>query len=103
MPTPEPNPKIFNFFARFLLTLQLTRDFTIEVIDLHRVEMMTLQLKVPNMACSACGETITKAIKAIDPVATVQTDSKTKLVEVDTQVSEAEILQAITEAGYTVA
>ncbi len=64
---------------------------------------MTLQLKVPNMACSACGDTITKAIKAIDPAATVQTDSKTKLVEVDTQASETEIAQAITEAGYTVA
>jgi copper chaperone len=67
---------------------------------------MTLQLKVPNMACSACsacGDTITKAIKAIDSAATVQTYPKTKLVEVDTQASEAEILQAITEAGYTVA
>ena len=63
---------------------------------------MTLQLKVSNMACSACGDTITKAIKAIDPAATVQTDAKTKLVEVDTQASEAEISQAITEAGYTV-
>lgn len=85
------------------MTLQLTRDFTIEVIVRKRVEMMTLQLKVPNMACSACGDTITKAIKAIDPAATVQTDSKTKLVEVDTQASETEISQAITEAGYTVA
>ena len=85
------------------MTLQLTRDFTIEVIVRKRVEMMTLQLKVPNMACSACGDTITKAIKAIDPAATVQTDSKTKFVEVDTQASEAEISQAITEAGYTVA
>lgn len=28
---------------------------------------MSLQLKVPNMACSACGTTITEAIKAIDP------------------------------------
>lgn len=65
--------------------------------------MMTLQLKVPNMACSACGDTITKAIKTIDPAAIVQTDSKTKLVQVDTQASEAEISQAITEAGYTVA
>lgn len=64
---------------------------------------MILQFKVPNMACSACGETITNAIKAIDPAATVQTDSKTKLVEVDTQASEAEISQAITESGYTVA
>ncbi len=66
--------------------------------------MMTLQLKVPNMACSACGDTITKAIKTIDPIATVQTDPKTKLVEIETQASsEAEISQAITAAGYTVA
>ncbi|BAZ18547.1 hypothetical protein NIES4071_104320 (plasmid) [Calothrix sp. NIES-4071] len=38
---------------------------------------MTLELKVPNMACSACSATITEAIKAIDPTAAVQTDSKT--------------------------
>ncbi len=64
---------------------------------------MTLQLTVPNMACSACGDTITKAIKAIDPAATVQADPKTKLVNVETQVAEGAIKQAITDAGYTVA
>ena len=37
---------------------------------------MTLQLKVPSMACSACAETITKAIKAVDPKAIVQTNPK---------------------------
>lgn len=64
---------------------------------------MTLQLTVPNMACSACSDTITKAIKAIDPAATVQADPKTKQVDVETQVSEAVIKQAVTDAGYTVA
>jgi len=64
---------------------------------------MTLQLKVPNMACSACGETITKAIKAIDPVATVQADPKTKLVNIETKVSETAVTEAIKSAGYTVA
>jgi copper chaperone len=64
---------------------------------------MTLQLKVPNMVCSACGETITEAIKAIAPDAVVQTDSKTKLVSVETQVSETAIREAITTAGYSVA
>lgn len=64
---------------------------------------MTLQLKVPNMACSACGETITKAIKAIDPVATVQADPKTKLVNIETQASETAVTEAIKSAGYTVA
>jgi copper chaperone len=64
---------------------------------------MTLQLKVPNMACSACGETITRAIRAIDPTATVQTDPKTKLVSIETQASQAAVKEAIAAAGYSVA
>ena len=64
---------------------------------------MTLQLKVPNMACSACSDTITKAVQAIDPGATVQADTKTKLVEIDTQAPETAIREAIVTAGYTIA
>lgn len=64
---------------------------------------MTLQLTVPNMACSACSDTITKAVKAIDPAATVQADTKTKQVNIETQAAETAIKQAITDAGYTVA
>lgn len=64
---------------------------------------MTLQLTVPNMACSACSDTITRAIQALDPTATVQADTKTKQVNIDTQAAETAIKQAITDAGYTVA
>ena len=64
---------------------------------------MTLRLTVPDMACSACSDTITKAIKAIDPTATVQADTKTKQVNVETQAPETAIKQAITDAGYIVA
>jgi copper chaperone len=64
---------------------------------------MTVQLNVPNMACSACGETITSAIQAIDPTAQVQADPKTKQVIVETQASEAAVKDAITAAGYSVA
>jgi len=64
---------------------------------------MTLQLKVPNMACSACGDTITKAVKSVDPTATVQADPKTKIVLVETNASETVIKEAITTAGYPVA
>jgi copper chaperone len=63
---------------------------------------MALQLTVPNMACSACGDTITQAIQAIDPVATVQADPKTKQVKIETQASETAVKQAISAAGYTV-
>lgn len=64
---------------------------------------MSLQFTVPNMACSACSETITTAIKAIDPSAQVTADPKTKKVSVETQASETSIKTAVTEAGYTVA
>lgn len=64
---------------------------------------MTLQFTVSNMACSACVETITQAIAALDPAAQVEADSKTKQVNVETQKSETEVKQAIAAAGYTVA
>jgi copper chaperone len=63
---------------------------------------MTLQIKVPNMACSACGDTITKAVKTVDPTAMVQADPKTKIVLVDTNADETVIKEAITTAGYSV-
>ncbi|MBW4517610.1 MAG: heavy-metal-associated domain-containing protein [Timaviella obliquedivisa GSE-PSE-MK23-08B] len=64
---------------------------------------MTLQFIVSNMACSACVETITQAVTAIDPAAKVEADTKTKQVNIETQKPEAEIKQAIAAAGYTVA
>jgi copper chaperone len=63
---------------------------------------MTLKLTIPNMACSACADTITKAIKSIDNNAQVQADTKTKLVTIETTASETNIKQVITTAGYTV-
>ncbi|MFN6570081.1 heavy metal transporter [Nostoc minutum NIES-26] len=62
-----------------------------------------IQLTVPNMACSACGETITKAIQAVDTTAKVEADPKTKLVSVETQASETEVKEAIIAAGYSIA
>ncbi len=64
---------------------------------------MTLQLTVPDMACSACVKTITNAVKEIDATATVAADPKTKLVDIETQQSETAVKQAIVAAGYTIA
>ncbi|MEG4280242.1 heavy-metal-associated domain-containing protein [Microcoleus sp. MON1_C1] len=61
---------------------------------------MTLQLKVPKMACSACATTITKAVQAIDSVSTVEADLKTKVVTIQTAKSESEVRKAIASAGY---
>lgn len=64
---------------------------------------MTLQLKVPKLACAACVDTVTKAVQSVDPAAEVQADPKTKLVKVQTQQPEAAIKQAIAAAGYPAA
>ena len=64
---------------------------------------MTLQLKVPKMACSACVNTITKAVKTVDPNAMVQAEPKTKIVSVETQAPETAIKEAIAAVGYPTA
>jgi copper chaperone len=66
-------------------------------------QQMTIELIIPNMACGACGETITAAVKKIDPTATVQANPKTKQVKIETQASQVAIESAITAAGYQVA
>jgi copper chaperone len=90
------------------LTLQSAGVFKLDVAIqeikyLLGFEPMTLQFKVPNMACSACANTITKAVIAVDPTAEVEADPKTKLVNIKTQQSETEIKQAIAAAGYPAA
>ena len=68
-----------------------------------RVIPMKLDLNVPNLACSACVETVTKAVQAVDGKAQVAADPKTKQVSIITDAAEADIKNAITSAGYTVA
>lgn len=54
------------------------------------------------MACSACADTITKAVKALDASATIQADLTTKLVSITTTQAKSEIEGAIAAAGYAV-
>ncbi|NJM28017.1 MAG: heavy-metal-associated domain-containing protein [Pseudanabaena sp. RU_4_16] len=63
--------------------------------------MHTIELKISSMACSACADTITKAVNALDPTATVNADLSTKLVSITTSQPETAIKSAIAAAGYT--
>ena len=63
---------------------------------------MALKLKVSNIACSGCAETITESIKTMEPDAKVDVDVDAKTVTVVSAASEETIKQAITAAGYTV-
>ncbi len=65
--------------------------------------MTTLQMTVADMACSACADTITKAVQALDPAASVQADPQTKQVQVNSTADEDAIKAAIAAAGYSVA
>ncbi len=61
---------------------------------------MTIQLKVPNMACGACAKTITQAVIDIDPKASVRADPQTKQVIVESNADELSVREAIAAAGY---
>lgn len=63
---------------------------------------MTIQLKVPTIACDGCGTTITKAILAQEPKAKVNVDVENKIVQVETQASEESVKQMIVSAGHQV-
>lgn len=62
---------------------------------------MTIELKVPSIACDVCAETITKAIKNSEPNAQVNVNVDTKMVTVETTISENEIKEIITKAGHS--
>ena len=63
---------------------------------------MALLLKVPSIACSGCGDTITKAIQTVEPEAKIDVDLATKTVTVEAKASEESIKQAVVASGHTV-
>lgn len=61
-----------------------------------------LMLKVPDMTCSHCAGTVTKAVQSVDATAQVSVDLKAKTVTI-TQAKPtdgAAFTQALTVAGY---
>lgn len=64
---------------------------------------MSITLKVPSIKCEGCGDTITEEIKVHDDQATVKVDVQNKTVEVDSEMSEESVRQAIEVSGHEVA
>ncbi|WP_088242060.1 heavy-metal-associated domain-containing protein [Calothrix rhizosoleniae] len=63
---------------------------------------MTFKLKVPDIACQGCADTITESLLALEPSAKIQVDVPTKIVTVESTVSLENIKQAIINAGYQI-
>jgi copper chaperone len=64
--------------------------------------MTTVDITVPDMACGACADAITQAVQTLDQTATVQADTATKRVIIQTTAVPEQVTAAITAAGYTV-
>ncbi len=61
------------------------------------------ELRVENMSCGACVANVTRAVKGLDPDATVAVDLRNGRVQVDGKSSEALLVKALNEAGYPAA
>jgi len=62
---------------------------------------MALSFVVPDMSCGHCVAAITKAVKTVDPEASVEIDLATHHVTVNSTDEHAKIDAAIRDAGYT--
>lgn len=60
-----------------------------------------LELNVDDMTCGHCVASITKAVKAVAPAATVQADLNSHRVSIDGASDHAAVIAAIAEAGFT--
>jgi copper chaperone len=59
-----------------------------------------MKLTVPDMTCGHCASVVEKAVKSVDPAASVTVDLASKLVTVKTAAGPADVSAAIDAAGY---
>jgi copper chaperone len=63
--------------------------------------MITLQVK--GMNCDGCIRALTRRIHAVAPEATVRIDLETGQVEIDGPIDPVQAVEAVDEAGFSVA
>jgi copper chaperone len=61
------------------------------------------ELSVQNMTCGHCVSAVTRAVKSIDPEASVQIDLQSGRVRVGGCSSAGELIKVLDEAGYPAA
>lgn len=59
-----------------------------------------LELTIESMTCGHCASVVTKAVKALDPLAKVEVDVSGHKVRVETTEARQAVVEALTEAGY---
>ncbi|MGL4668704.1 MAG: heavy-metal-associated domain-containing protein [Saezia sp.] len=59
-----------------------------------------VELKVKDMSCGHCVQSITKAIQALDAKAKVEADLATRKIKLETTVLEADVKKALSAIGF---
>jgi copper chaperone len=59
-----------------------------------------LLMRVEGLSCQGCVETITRAVRRVDPGATLEADLEHGRVRVTTRAQSLEVAAAISAAGY---
>lgn len=72
--------------------------------DVHpchfRVFPMNAVFTLPNLSCNHCVASVTRAIRAIDPDASIDVDLPAKRVSIDSDCDTPTLAHALDEAGY---
>ena len=57
---------------------------------------------IPDMTCEGCVSSVTRAVQAVDPAASVTADLASHTVEIESRCADKALAAAIAEAGFTV-
>ncbi|MFP5505287.1 MAG: heavy-metal-associated domain-containing protein [Gammaproteobacteria bacterium] len=58
------------------------------------------EYSVENLSCGHCIATVTRAVQALDPMATLRADLATRRVWVSADVPTEDVVRSLTVAGY---
>lgn len=58
------------------------------------------KLNVPDMSCGHCKAAVEKAVAGVDANASVNVDLEKRTVSIDSQVTDAALIDALKEGGY---
>jgi len=59
-----------------------------------------IEFHIDSMTCGHCVSTVTKTVKVVDPVATVDVDLQNHTVRVESTKNRQEFAAALSDAGY---
>lgn len=71
-------------------------------VSLRKAILMKTEFIVSDMTCNHCVRTITKAVQAVSPGATVAADLAAHRVSIEAQAEPAALREAIADEGYDV-